>query len=46
MLGMLEDVLNYSRVGGGIHPEDVSLRTVANEVMLDLGIADQHVVEV
>ncbi|MET1087984.1 MAG: GAF domain-containing sensor histidine kinase [Arthrobacter sp.] len=46
MLGMLEDVLNYSRVGGGLQPDYVSVRQTAREVMLDLGIADQHLVEV
>lgn len=46
MLGMLEDVLNYARVGGGIQPDHVSVRQTAHEVMVDLGIADQHVVEV
>ncbi|WP_310793531.1 sensor histidine kinase [Pseudarthrobacter phenanthrenivorans] len=46
MRGMLEDVLNYSRVGGGIQPDYVSVRQAANDVMVDLGIADQHLVEV
>ncbi|WP_461186599.1 sensor histidine kinase [Arthrobacter sp. Z4-13] len=45
MLAMLEDVLNYSRVGGKIQPAYVSVQTVANEVMLDLGIADQNMVD-
>jgi signal transduction histidine kinase len=45
MLAMLEDVLNYSRVGGAIQPDYVSVRAVANGVMLDLGIVDQHMVE-
>ena len=46
LLAMLEDVLSYSRVGGSIQPERVSLRTAANEVMRDLGIAEQHIVDV
>ncbi|WP_455835576.1 GAF domain-containing sensor histidine kinase [Pseudarthrobacter siccitolerans] len=46
MLAMLGDVLSYSRVGGSIRLERVSLRTVANEVTRDLGIADQHMVDV
>ncbi len=46
VLGMLEDVLSYSRVGGSIQPEHVTLRTVAIEVMLDLGIAEQSMVDV
>jgi signal transduction histidine kinase len=40
MLTMLEDVLDYSRVGGGIQPERASLQTVAGEVMWDLGIGE------
>ncbi len=46
MLAMLEDVLNYSRVGGCIQPEYVSLRTAAREALQDLGVADQNMVEV
>ncbi|MEW1812550.1 GAF domain-containing sensor histidine kinase [Pseudarthrobacter phenanthrenivorans] len=46
MLGMLEDVLTYSRVGGGIQPDYVSVQQTANEVMQDLGINDQHMIEV
>ncbi|MDR6439003.1 signal transduction histidine kinase [Paenarthrobacter nicotinovorans] len=46
MLGMLEDVLSYSRVGGGIQPVTVSLREVAQEVARDLGIENDDVVEV
>ncbi|BCW50581.1 hypothetical protein StoSoilB13_29230 (plasmid) [Arthrobacter sp. StoSoilB13] len=40
MLGMLEDVLSYSRVGGGIQPQQVSLKEAAGEVARDLGIED------
>jgi hypothetical protein len=29
----------------GFQPDYVSVRQAANEVMLDLGIADQHMVE-
>lgn len=46
MLSMLQDVLNYSRVGGKIQPEYVSLRAVACEVLHDLGIADDEIVDV
>ncbi|WP_026543084.1 GAF domain-containing sensor histidine kinase [Paenarthrobacter nicotinovorans] len=46
MLGMLEDVLSYSRVGGGIQPVTVSLREVAQEVARDLGIENDDVVDV
>jgi signal transduction histidine kinase len=46
MLSMLQDVLSYSRVGGSIQPEYVSLRTAAREAMQDLGIADLNLVEV
>ncbi|TLM88200.1 ATP-binding protein [Pseudarthrobacter sp. NamE5] len=46
MLGMLEDVLSYSRVGGGIQPEYVSLRTAVDEAMWDLGINEENMVEV
>lgn len=46
MLGMLEDVLSYSRVGGGIQPESVSLHDVADEVARDLGIDGQGMVDV
>ncbi|TVU60184.1 GAF domain-containing sensor histidine kinase [Paenarthrobacter nitroguajacolicus] len=46
MLGMLEDVLSYSRVGGGIQPEHVSLREVTEEVAGDLGIENDGIVDV
>ncbi|MEV7607126.1 GAF domain-containing sensor histidine kinase [Paenarthrobacter sp. NPDC089322] len=46
MLAMLEDVLNYSRVGGGIHPARVSLKETAEEVAQDLGIHDHGFVDV
>ncbi|MDR6988335.1 signal transduction histidine kinase [Paenarthrobacter nitroguajacolicus] len=46
MLGMLEDVLSYSRVGGGIQPGHVSLREVTEEVTRDLGIENHGIVEV
>jgi signal transduction histidine kinase len=46
MLGMLEAVLNYSRVGGAIQPEYVSVGTVTGEALRDLGIVDANVVEV
>jgi signal transduction histidine kinase len=46
MLAMLEDVLTYSRVGGRVQPENVSLQAAADEAMWDLGIADQNIVEV
>lgn len=46
MLGMLEDVLSYSRVGGAIQPAQVSLREVTEEVARDLGIENDGVVEV
>ncbi|MCP1411341.1 GAF domain-containing sensor histidine kinase [Paenarthrobacter sp. A20] len=46
MLGMLEDVLSYSRVGGGIRPAEVSLREVTDEVVRDLGIESQSIVDV
>ena len=39
MLAMLEDVLSYSRVGGGLHPQQVSLRNEAAVVAGDLGVA-------
>ncbi|WP_457946644.1 GAF domain-containing sensor histidine kinase [Pseudarthrobacter sp. alpha12b] len=39
MLAMLEDVLNYSRVGGAIQRQLVSLHTVAAEVANDLGLS-------
>ncbi|MFJ5957721.1 ATP-binding protein [Paenarthrobacter sp. NPDC092416] len=45
MLAMLEDVLSYSRVGGGINPSQVSLRDVAEEVARDLGIENDDIVE-
>lgn len=38
MVGMLEDVLNYSRVGGGLRAQQTSLRGAAAEVARDLGI--------
>lgn len=46
MLGMLEDVLSYSRVGGGIQPEQISLREVTEEVIGDLGVEHAGIVEV
>ena len=46
MLGMLEDVLSYSRVGGGIQPAHVSLREVTEEVVRDLGIENDGIVDV
>ncbi|WP_347108873.1 GAF domain-containing sensor histidine kinase [Paenarthrobacter sp. S56] len=46
MLAMLEDVLSYSRVGGGIQPVYSSLKEVTDEVVRDLGIEDDDVVEV
>ncbi|MEJ1116689.1 GAF domain-containing sensor histidine kinase [Paenarthrobacter sp. CCNWLY172] len=46
MLGMLEDVLSYSRVGGGIQPTNVSLHEVTQEVARDLGIENDGIVEV
>lgn len=46
MLGMLEDVLSYSRVGGAIQPGYVSLREVADEVAGDLGIENDGIVDV
>ncbi|MFC0456068.1 ATP-binding protein [Arthrobacter liuii] len=39
MLAMLQDVLNYSRVGGAIQRQHVSLNTVAAEVANDLGLS-------
>lgn len=45
MLGMLEDVLSYSRVGGGIQPIRVSLQETARNVARDLGIEDAGIVE-
>ncbi|HEY1156280.1 MAG TPA: HAMP domain-containing sensor histidine kinase [Arthrobacter sp.] len=38
MLAMLEDVLSYSRMGGSIQRQPVSLHTVAAEVANDLGL--------
>ena len=38
MLAMLEDVLDYSKVGGGLHPQPVSLRSAVADVARDLGI--------
>lgn len=46
MLAMLQDVLSYSRVGGCVNPEYVSVRAVVDEVLWDLGIAGQNIVEV
>lgn len=46
MLGMLQDVLSYSRVGGGIQPEWVSIQSAAREVLWDLKIEDPEMVEV
>ncbi|MFI2564885.1 ATP-binding protein [Paenarthrobacter sp. NPDC018779] len=46
MLAMLEDVLSYSRVGGGIQPSYSSLREVAGEVARDLGIDDDGILDV
>ncbi|WP_024818619.1 GAF domain-containing sensor histidine kinase [Arthrobacter sp. 31Y] len=46
MLGMLEDVLSYSRVGGSVQPTQVSLRQVTEEVARDLGIENHRIVEV
>ncbi|MFJ6535954.1 ATP-binding protein [Paenarthrobacter sp. NPDC091711] len=46
MLGMLEDVLSYSRVGGAVQPTQVSLRQVTEEVARDLGIENHRIVEV
>lgn len=46
MLGMLEDVLSYSRVGGAIQPVQVSLRQVTEEVVRDLGIENDGMVDV
>ena len=46
MLAMLEDVLSYSRIGGGAKPEFVSVPAAVDEVMWDLGIAGQNMVEV
>lgn len=42
MLAMLEDILSYSRVGGGIRREYVSLREAVSDVMWDLGIEDDQ----
>lgn len=39
MLRMLEDVLTYSRMGGSIRRQHVSLYTVAAEVARDLGLS-------
>ncbi|WP_284974947.1 GAF domain-containing sensor histidine kinase [Arthrobacter sp. efr-133-TYG-104] len=46
MLGMLEDVLNYSRVGGGIQSAQLSLHDVAVDVIRDLGIENDGIIEV
>jgi len=45
MLGMLEDVLSYSRVGGAIQPTQISLRRVTEEVARDLGIDNDGIVD-
>lgn len=45
MLGMLEDVLSYSQVGGGIHPMHVSLQDTARNVARDLGIDGAGILE-
>ncbi|UKA70660.1 GAF domain-containing sensor histidine kinase [Arthrobacter sp. FW306-06-A] len=39
MLAMLEDVLHYSRMGGGLQRQRVSLQEVASEVAGDLGLS-------
>lgn len=39
MLAMLEDVLTYSRMGGALQRQRVSLHTVAAEVAKDLGVS-------
>jgi signal transduction histidine kinase len=39
MLRMLEDVLTYSRMGGGIQRRHTSLHAVASEVARDLGLS-------
>ncbi|TWD54987.1 signal transduction histidine kinase [Arthrobacter sp. AG367] len=39
MLAMLEDVLTYSRMGGALQRQRVSLQTVAAEVAKDLGLS-------
>ncbi len=46
MLGMLEDVLSYSRIGGGIRREQLSLQDIAEEVVRDLGVEHDGFVEV
>jgi signal transduction histidine kinase len=38
MLVMLGDVLDYSKVGGALHPQPVSLRRAAADAARDLGI--------
>ena len=38
IVGMLEDVLNYSKVGGGLRAQQTSLRGAAAEVARDPGI--------
>lgn len=38
MLGTLEDVLNYARADGELHPERVSLLAVTAEAAQDLGV--------
>jgi len=45
MLGMLEDVLSYSRVGGSIQPTHVSLQDTARNVARDLGIEGSGIIE-
>jgi signal transduction histidine kinase len=39
MLAMLDDVLTYSRMGGALQRQRVSLQTVAAEVAKDLGLS-------
>ncbi|MGC7151301.1 GAF domain-containing sensor histidine kinase [Paenarthrobacter ureafaciens] len=46
MLAMLEDVLTYSRVGGGIRPEYTRLSDVAWDVARDLGIDHHGILEI
>ncbi|MGN7252150.1 GAF domain-containing sensor histidine kinase [Arthrobacter sp. SAFR-014] len=38
MLAMLEDVLDYSKVGGALHQQPVSLRDAVSDAARDLGI--------
>ncbi|BCW17465.1 hypothetical protein NtRootA9_01730 [Arthrobacter sp. NtRootA9] len=46
MLAMLEDVLSFSRIGGCLHREYVSLRAAATEAAWDLGINELSLVDV